>query len=141
MTDPLISADVERVSNEVRQYKAGNLGEEEWRRFRLQNGIYGVRFQKNIQMIRVKIPFGELTADQLRVLGETVDIFSTGIGHVTTRQDIQFYWIALEAIPEVLRRLGAVDVTTRESCGNSVRNITACHFAGVCEKEQFDVTP
>lgn len=141
MIDPLISADVERVSNEVMQYKAGDLGEEEWRRFRLQNGIYGVRFQKNIQMIRVKIPFGELTADQLRVLGETADIFSTGIGHVTTRQDIQFYWIALEAIPEVLRRLGQVDVTTREASGNTVRNITACPLAGVCEKERFDVTP
>ncbi|MCL4437193.1 MAG: nitrite/sulfite reductase [Thaumarchaeota archaeon] len=139
--NPNISADVERVSNEVRRYKAGELGEEEWRRFRLQNGIYGVRFQKNIQMIRVKIPFGELTADQLRVLGETAEIFSTGIGHVTTRQDIQFYWIALEAIPEVLRRLGEVDITTREASGNTVRNVTACHLAGVCKKEQFDVTP
>jgi sulfite reductase (ferredoxin) len=140
MVDPHIRADVERVSNEVRRYKSGESDEEAWRRFRLQNGIYGIRFQKNIQMIRVKIPFGELTSDQLRVLGGIAEIFSTGIGHVTTRQDIQFHWIALEAVPEALRRLGEVGLTSREAAGNVVRNATACPLAGVCEKEWFDVT-
>ncbi len=140
MTDPQISSDNERISREVRRYKTGELGDEEWRRFRLQNGIYGVRFQKNIQMVRVKVPFGEITADQLRALGETADIFASGIAHVTTRQDVQLYWIALEALPEVLRRIGEVGLITRESAGNTVRNVTACHLAGVCLKESFDVT-
>ncbi len=141
MSDPQIQADVERVSNEVLRYKSGELGEEEWRRFRLQNGVYGIRFQKDIQMVRVKVPYGEVNSEQLRILGDIAEIFSMGIGHITTRQDIQFHWVALEAVPEVLRRLCEVGLTTREACGNTVRNVTACPLAGVCPKEVFDVTP
>ena len=129
------------MSNEVLRYKSGELGDEEWRRFRLQNGVYGIRFQKDIQMIRLRVPYGEVTSNQLRALSDIAEIFSTGIGHITTRQDIQFHWIALESVPEVLRRLGEAGLTTREACGNSVRNVTACPLAGVCPKELFDVTP
>lgn len=122
-------------------FKSGTLGEEEWRRFRLQNGIYGVRFQKDIQMIRVKVPYGELSSKQLLMLSEISELFASGIGHITTRQDIQIYWISLSAIPEVMRRLNKVGLTTRESSGHSVRNITACPLAGVCTNEEFDITP
>ena len=141
MLNTKLREDVKRVSKEMQRFKSGILNDEEWRRFRLQNGIYGVRFQKNIQMIRVKIPYGELTSNQLQMLGEIAELFSSGIGHVTTRQDIQMYWISLNAVPEVLRRLSEVGLTTRESSGHTVRNVTACPLAGVCTKEEFDITP
>lgn len=141
MLDTKIREDVNRISKEMLRFKSGTLNEEEWRRFRLQNGIYGVRFQKNIQMIRVKVPYGELTSNQLRVLSEITELFSSGIGHITTRQDIQIYWISLNAIPEVMRRLSKVGLTTREASGHTVRNVTACPLAGVCTKEEFDITP
>ena len=141
MLNQKINADIEYLTKEALRYKAGELDEEEWRRIRLKNGVYGIRFQKDIQMLRVKIPFGELNSDQLRVMANIAEIFSTGIGHITTRQDIQFHWVALEAVPEALRRLGEVGLSTREACGNTVRNVTACPLAGVCNKEKFDVTP
>lgn len=136
-----INTDIEHVTKEALRYKAGKLDEEKWRQIRLKNGIYGIRFQKDIQMVRIKLPYGEVNSDQLRVMADIAEIFSTGIGHITTRQDIQFHWISLEAVPEVLRRLGEVELTTREACGNTVRNVTACPLAGVCNKEKFDVTP
>ena len=115
MLNQKINADIEYLTKEALRYKAGELDEEEWRRIRLKNGVYGIRFQKDIQMLRVKIPFGELNSDQLRVMANIAEIFSTGIGHITTRQDIQFHWVALEAVPEALRRLGEVGLSTREA--------------------------
>ena len=141
MINEEINADIEHVTKEALRYQTGKLDEEEWRHIRLKNGVYGIRFQKNIQMVRVKLPYGEVSSDQLRIMGDIAEIFSAGIGHITTRQDIQFHWIALEGVPEVLRRLGEVGLSTREACGNTVRNVTACPLAGVCNKEVFDVTP
>ena len=92
-------------------------------------------------MMRIKIPFGGLSIEQMEVLAELADEYSDGILHVTTRQDIQLHYIHIEDTPDLMRRLAAVNITTREACGNSVRNVTACPLAGVCHDESFDVTP
>ena len=92
-------------------------------------------------MQRIKIPFGRLTADQLDRLADLAEEYSDRILHVTTRQDIQLHFVHIEDTPDLMRRLGAVGITTREACGNTVRNVTACPFAGVCQTEAFDVAP
>lgn len=133
--------EVARMAEEIRKYKAGQIEEEIFKKYRLENGIYGIRFKKDIQMVRVKIPFGLVSAEQLERLGEVADTFANGIGHVTTRQDVQFHWVALEKIPELLKSITEVGLTTREACGNTVRNVTACPIAGVSRDEVFDITP
>src|SRR5438093_1122773 len=92
-------------------------------------------------MVRIKIPFGGLDAKQVRAIADVAESYATGVGHVTTRQDIQLHFVALENVGTIMRRLAAVGLTTREACGNTVRNVTACHLAGVCPGEIFDVTP
>jgi sulfite reductase (ferredoxin) len=92
-------------------------------------------------MVRIKIPYGKLTTEQMEVLAELAEDYSDGISHVTTRQDIQLHFVHIGDTPDLMRRLAAVGITTREACGNSVRNVTACHLAGVCRTETFDVSP
>src|SRR5579859_4929510 len=92
-------------------------------------------------MQRIKIPYGRLTADQLDTLSDVAEEYSDGILHVTTRQDIQLHFVHIEDTPDLSRRLASVGITTREACGNTVRNVTACPYAGVCQGEAFDVTP
>jgi sulfite reductase beta subunit-like hemoprotein len=92
-------------------------------------------------MQRIKIPYGGLTAAQLEVLAELAEEYSDGIAHITTRQDFQLHYVHLEDTPAIMRRLAAVGITTREACGNTVRNVTACPLTGVCQSEVFDVTP
>ncbi|MEO6599379.1 MAG: nitrite/sulfite reductase [Polyangiaceae bacterium] len=92
-------------------------------------------------MQRIKIPFGKLTAEQLETMADLAEEYSDQILHITTRQDIQLHFIHIEDTPDIMRRLAAVGITTREACGNSVRNVTACPFAGVCKTESFDVIP
>src|SRR5688500_7425098 len=92
-------------------------------------------------MQRIKIPFGGLNSAQMQLLADLAEEYSDGILHVTTRQDIQLHYIHIEDTPAIFRRLAAVGITTREACGNSVRNVTACPIAGVCRGEIFDVTP
>ena len=92
-------------------------------------------------MLRIKIPYGGLNARQLEVLGELAEEYSDGIAHVTTRQCIQLHFIHIDDAPTIMRRLAAVGITTREACGNSVRNVTACPYSGICSDEAFDVTP
>lgn len=92
-------------------------------------------------MVRIKIPFGGMTTEQMDVLADLADEYSDTILHVTTRQDIQLHFVHIEDTPDLMRRLAAVGITTREACGNSVRNVTACPIAGVCQDEAFDVTP
>jgi sulfite reductase beta subunit-like hemoprotein/uncharacterized protein (UPF0332 family) len=92
-------------------------------------------------MQRIKFPWGGLTADQMDVLADLAEEYSDGIAHITTRQDFQLHFIHVEDTPDIMRRLAAVGITTREACGNSVRNVTACPIAGVCRTEAFDVTP
>jgi len=92
-------------------------------------------------MQRIKFPWGGVTADQLETMADLAEEYSDGIGHITTRQDFQLHFIHVEDTPDIMRRLAAVGITTREACGNSVRNVTACPIAGVCRTESFDVTP
>ncbi len=92
-------------------------------------------------MMRIKIPFGGVSPEQLEVLADLAEEYSDGILHVTTRQDIQLHFVHIEDTPDLMRRLAAVGITTREACGNSVRNVTGCPRAGVCHTESFDVSP
>lgn len=137
---PDILEEIESFEEEVQRLKAGEIIVDVFKPFRLQHGIYGQR-QPGVQMVRIKIPFGGLTANQLRCIAEIAETYTTGIGHVTTRQDIQLHFAALDDVGAIMRRLAEVGLTTREACGNTVRNVTACHLAGVCRGEVFDVTP
>jgi sulfite reductase (ferredoxin) len=137
---PDILREIESFEEEAAKVLRGELSQDLFRPFRLQHGIYGQR-QPGVQMVRIKIPFGGLNSAQLRVIAEMADRYATGVGHVTTRQDIQLHFAALEHVGAIMRRLAEVGVTTREACGNTVRNVTACHLAGVCQGEIFDVTP
>ena len=137
---PDILQEIESFEEEAAKVLRGELAQDLFRPFRLQHGIYGQR-QPGVQMVRIKIPFGGLNSTQCRVIAEMADRYATGVGHVTTRQDIQLHFAALEHVGTIMRRLAEVGVTTREACGNTVRNVTACHLAGVCQGEIFDVTP
>ena len=139
--DPIVVAEIDNFEREAKAFlDGGGLGDD-FRPFRLQHGIYGQR-QDDAQMIRVKIPHGTMTADQMDVLGVIAkDYTPRDVGHVTTRQDFQFHYVKLEDVPTVMRILAEADLTTREACGNTVRNVTADHMSGVCEDTVFDVTP
>ena len=137
---PEILGEIESFEEEVAKLVKGDVSLDMFRPFRLQHGIYGQR-QPGVQMVRIKIPFGGLSSNQLRVIAEMADRYATGVGHVTTRQDIQLHYARVEDCGTIMRRLAEVGVTTREACGNTVRNVTSCHLAGVCQGEVFDVTP
>src|ERR1051325_7787586 len=92
-------------------------------------------------MQRIKIPGGGLNASQLETLADLAEEYSDGIAHITTRQDVQLHYVHIDDTPSLMRRLAAANITTREACGDSVRNVTACPYAGVCPDEAFDVTP
>ncbi len=134
------AAEIDSFAVALRRFRQGEMGPDEFKRFRLQHGVYGQR-QEDAYMLRVRIPWGGLTAKQLAGLAEVAAATPGGAGHVTTRQNIQFYSVAPDRVAEILRRLGAVGLTTREACGNTVRNIVACAHAGVAPDEPFDVTP
>jgi sulfite reductase (ferredoxin) len=164
-----LAREVDIFDTEVALRKQGKLDERLFAETRLRRGTYGQRYDNgqrhdgaNVQEIkypsgtltkgpstlwdapgmqRIKIPAGGLNAEQLEVLAELAEEYSDGIAHVTTRQDFQLHYVHIEDTPTVMRRLAAVKITTREACGNSVRNVTACPYAGTCADEAFDVTP
>jgi sulfite reductase beta subunit-like hemoprotein len=126
---------------QAKRFQAGEWDETEFQAFRLRQGIYGQR-QADVQMVRVKVPFGGLTADQLDALGTAAANYAPlNKGHVTTRENFQFHHVKLQDTPAFLRLIGEVGLSTREACGNTVRNVTGCPLAGVCADEPFDVTP
>src|SRR5258708_4721203 len=133
--------DIEEFVATLEKYERGELTADEWRAFRLVRGTYGQRQAEDAQMLRVKIPQGILSSDQLNALAEVGQRYSRGFGHITTRQNVQFHFVKLHDAEPAMRRLAEAGVTTREACGNSVRNITACPYAGVAADERFDVTP
>src|SRR5438093_10447869 len=137
---PEILREIESFEEEAAKVLSGELSQDLFRPFRLQHGIYGQR-QPGVQMVRIKIPFGGLSATQLRTIAELAERYTTGVGHVTTRQDIQLHYARVEDCCTIMRRLAECGLTTREACGNTVRNVTSCHLAGVCQGEIFDVTP
>ncbi len=124
----------------VQRFWRGELSADEFKRFRLQQGVYGQR-QDGLHMVRVKIPWGGLTATQLERLAEVAGSTPHGRGHLTTRQNLQFHSVKADALVNTLRHLAEAGLTTREACGNTVRNVVACPHAGVAPAEPFDVTP
>jgi len=135
-----IEAEIVRFEERARELQSGTITPEQFRPFRLKHGTYGQR-QPGFQMLRVKIAAGVLKAAQLRVLADIADEYSTGRGHLTTRENIQFHFVKLENVGAAMRLLADAGLTTREACGNTVRNVTACPVAGICPGEAFDVTP
>jgi sulfite reductase beta subunit-like hemoprotein len=135
-----IEAEIVRFEERARQLQSGAISADQFRPFRLKHGTYGQR-QPGFQMLRVKIAAGVLKAAQLRVLADIADEYSSGRGHLTTRENIQFHFVKLENVGAAMRLLADAGLTTREACGNTVRNVTACPVAGICPGEAFDVTP
>jgi sulfite reductase beta subunit-like hemoprotein len=133
--------DIERFEIAIDQFLKGEISDDVFRVMRLNNGIYGQRQGGTSQMVRIKLPAGSITPEQFDVMADLSSEFSRGWGHITTRQNIQFHFVELRRIPDLLRRLADVQLTSREACGDTVRNIMACHLAGACPYEKLDVTP
>lgn len=133
--------DVEEFVQVLERFERGELSSEEFRTFRLTRGVYGQR-QSDVNMLRVKFPGGIMSAAMLRAAGAVArELTQHRKGHITTRQNIQFHFVKLEEMPKALARFDEVGATTREACGNTVRNVTGCPYAGVSATEAFDVTP
>jgi sulfite reductase (NADPH) hemoprotein beta-component len=132
--------DIDEFVDMLGKYERAEITPDEWRRFRLVRGTYGQR-QDNVQMLRIKIPQGIVTSSQMRALAGVAARHSRGFCHVTTRQNIQFHFVQLNVVERVMRDLADEGLTTREACGNSVRNITGCQYAGTSDSEIFDPTP
>ena len=139
--DPAQLADADKFEAILGQYLGGEVEEDAFRIFRLNNGIYGQRQGGHNQMVRVKIPWGGLLPDQLDLMADIADRYSRGWGHITTRQNVQFHFVELESVPELMRLLGTAGLTSREACGDTVRNVQGCHLAGACPYEVLDITP
>jgi len=139
--DSEIAAELDRFRESVDRYLAGEMEEDAFRVFRLNQGIYGQRQGGTHQMMRVKVPFGSLNPDQLEMLAHISEVYSRGWGHLTTRQNVQFHFVELRECPDVLRLLASVGLTSREACGDTVRNVMGCHLAGACPFEVLDISP
>lgn len=135
-----VREDIELFRSRAAKVLAGEMTDDEFRPFRLRDGIYGQR-QPGVQMVRTKIPGGLLTSKQLDQLGNIAEIFGGGRGHLTTRQNIQYHFVPLQRVPELMHMLADVGLTNREACFNTVRNVTACPIAGISQDEVFDVRP
>ncbi len=134
--------DIKEFKVMLEKLKNGEVSDDEFRSFRLKRGIYGQRIdQPGLNMIRVKIPGGILASEQLRTIGYVAAEYADGLGHVTTRQDIQYHWVKIETVPQVMKKLAETGLTTREACGNTVRNVVGSPVAGVSREEAFDITP
>lgn len=138
--NPLVEKDILELERKIRLFKEGNIDEERFRSLRLARGVYGQR-QLGVQMVRIKLPYGKVTSEQLHRIADVSDEYSRGRLHITTRQDIQIHYVSLDRTPELWAQLEKDDITLREACGNAVRNITASEMAGIDPNELFDVTP
>ncbi len=168
IAEPL-AREIDIFETEIELRRQGKMDEKLFAETRLRRGVYGQRYDNGQRhdgeatrpihypsgeltkgpstlwdapgMQRIKLPFGKITSRQLEVMAECAEEYSDAILHVTTRQDVQLHYVHVEDTPDIMRRLAEVGITTREACGNSVRNVTACQFAGVCNDQSFDVTP
>lgn len=166
---PDLAREIDIFETQLELRRQGKIDEKVFAETRLRRGIYGQRYDNGQRhdgtkvqklqlpsggltkgpetvwdapgMMRIKIPFGGLNAEQMEVLADLSEEYADGVSHVTTRQDIQYHFVHIDDTPSLMRRLAAVGITTREACGNVVRNVTACPLAGVCRDELFDVTP
>src|SRR5258707_11678776 len=135
-----VREELANYEEQIRKYRAGEVDETKMQKLRLHFGTYAQR-QEGVQMQRIKIPGGFLTGDQLVRLADAADRFGSGFIHFTTREDAQIYYVKLEEAPDLLRFLAAAGITSREACGNTVRNITACYRAGTSATESFNIQP
>src|SRR5918996_1085621 len=165
---PDLGREIDIFEQQMELRKQGKIDEKVFAETRLRRGIYGQRYDngqrhdgKRAQklrlpavslkgpdtfwdapgMMRIKIPFGGVTPEQLEVLADLSEEYADGVAHITTRQDVQFHFVHIDDTPSLMRRLAAVGITSREACGNVVRNVTACPLAGICRDETFDTTP
>ncbi|RUA17217.1 MAG: nitrite reductase [Flavobacteriia bacterium] len=138
--NPVVEKDIIELEKKIHQFRGGEMDEEKFRSLRLARGIYGQR-QPGVQMIRIKLPYGKVTSKQLLRIADVSDEYSRGRLHITTRQDIQIHYVDLERTPELWAELEKEEVTIREACGNTVRNVTASETAGIDVDEPFDVSP
>ncbi len=139
LEDPIIERNIIDLEKKIYQFQSGKLDEDSFRSLRLARGVYGQR-QQGVQMIRIKIPLGIIAPAQLRRIAAVSDQYSDGKMHITTRQDIQIHHVSLDDTPNLWADLEKDQITLREACGNTVRNITASPFAGVDPDEPFDIT-
>src|SRR5215831_14144901 len=139
--DPVIAEELDIFERTTAEYLDGRVDEDTFRVFRLNHGVYGQRQGGRNQMLRVKVPHGRVTPEQLETFAYIAETYSRGWGHITTRQNMQFHFVQLEQTPEILRLLAAAELTSREACGDTVRNVMGCHLAGACPQEVFDITP
>jgi sulfite reductase (ferredoxin) len=166
--EPQMAEEIDVFETQIALRRQGKLDEKIFAETRLRRGCYGQRYDNGHRndgirtqqlgfpsdltkgpetlwdapgMQRIKIPFGGLNPDQMDALADLAEEYSDSVLHVTTRQDFQLHYVHIDDTPTIMRRLASVGITTREACGNSVRNVTACPLAGVCRDEIFDVTP
>ena len=138
--DPKAVKDILELHEKITLFQQGKLDGEKFRAFRLARGVYGQR-QDGYQMIRIKLPFGRLNPEQLVRIADLSEIYGNGNLHATTRQDIQLHYVKLADAPQLWARLEEKDITLREACGNTIRNLTASYMAGIDPEEPFDVSP
>ena len=138
--NPIVAKDIIDLEKKIQLFYEGKIDEERFRSLRLARGVYGQR-QFGVQMIRIKLPYGKLTGEQLHRIANVSDEYSRGRLHITTRQDIQIHHVSLDRTPELWAELEKDDITLREACGNAVRNVTASETAGIDKDEPFDVSP
>jgi sulfite reductase (ferredoxin) len=136
----LVEKDILDLEKKIREFREGKIHEEKFRSLRLARGVYGQR-QQGVQMIRIKLPFGKISVKQLLRIADISDEYSNGNLHLTTRQDIQIHHVSLDRTPELWAKLEQDDITLREACGNTVRNVTASPETGIDPHEPFDVSP
>ncbi|MCH2224673.1 MAG: HEPN domain-containing protein [Crocinitomicaceae bacterium] len=138
--NPIVERDIIELAKKIELFNTGKVDEEKFRSLRLARGVYGQR-QLGVQMIRIKLPYGKLSSKQLHTICDVSDEYSKGRLHITTRQDIQIHHVSLDRTPELWAHLEQDDITLREACGNTVRNVTASETAGIDINEPFDVSP
>src|SRR4051812_20181161 len=138
--DKTVREEIEIFRAKSQAFLAGEITDNDFRPFRLKHGIYGQR-QAGVQMVRCKVPGGQLTAVQCEQFGRIADEFGGGRGHLTTRQNMQYHFVPLARVPDLMHLMADVGLTNREACYNTVRNVTACSWAGIAADEVFDVRP
>jgi sulfite reductase (ferredoxin) len=140
LENPIVEKDIIDLEKKIRLFKEGKIHEEKFRSLRLARGVYGQR-QQGVQMVRIKLPYGKMTLPQWKRIADVSDDYSTGNLHLTTRQDVQIHFVSLDRTPQLWAELERDDITLREACGNTVRNVTASPTAGIDPNELFDVSP
>src|ERR1700710_2823948 len=140
LENPVVEQDIIDLEKKIRAFREGKIHDEKFRSLRLARGVYGQR-QPGVQMVRIKLPFGKVTFKQILRIADISDEYASHNLHLTTRQDIQIHYVSLDRTPQLWAELERDDITLREACGNTVRNVTSSPASGIDPKELFDVSP